>query len=514
MRVRKTILTILILISALFSVLADYDSNRVEQEWQNFVNEMISRTSSVLTPYDGAANLDMRSLNYPARKDGGTLTWQGDEYNLNEITNDSNSEYLDKHMIAIGGVEGFPLKYSFSEYDRYDWLPHYDYYEIRAKDISLYLTVDSPSDFYFVSQGNTSYRRRFDLYYVYKTGQADSATGIPNSPAGTVKKIEGYYDEPIEIKLDSTRDQVGGVWFDMIIALPYDGAGDGSEGYNDVGVIDDKVLYPLTDANDYTATVTIKMELKVSADVYHQNSVAGLQDYDYKESKEAVTIASREIIVPFSGYSYSFGDAPEPAVGSLYISTTAEAQNINLNPGAMQGSVKISDIAYTRTFASATSGLTDPNGTDAGVAWIFLSANPEPEDKNLNGFNFIKDDAGDTLTSRNSVSFILDVEGVNESYGNISGSGSNSNVVTFDGTESVLDYPNVSQYASSPNFIHTTCEFGESLPHVFEGGGSRKTYYHYHSFEGEIYLRLDGQTTNLAPGRYLGDIYVHVVSDR
>ena len=506
----------------LISVFSAYDRAMVVNRISEAINTQDNLVFSLLV-YDGAANVNMRTENYPARNDGGSLTWASsnsssqDYIPMESITNTSNTDrYRDDHMIAMGGIE------ISSDYDKWymtdagwQWqdgrFEYHDCYIIERdltdiEGFSLDLSVDSSSDFEFISQSDNSYRRPFELYYVPKS----TYTGTDSR--GTAYKIDRSISRTLPYDPQANGSVVRpGIWFDMIVALPYDE-------YNDVGVVANDTLYPLQDASDYTSMVTITITcngtLKYNvyyADEYRQSTWggAGTGDLTFIETIEYPLNGFTETItIPFYGYSTSFDTPPTDSVGSLYISTTPESQNINLNPGATPGRVKVADISYLLNDGrhADTSSFAD---YDPSFAWIFLSASPDATVPNDNGFRLINDEAGDILTTSNNVPYIVEVQGINKSTGNTAGIGAGS-IVEFDGTAARSSFPDVlpEGAATGANFIHTVCEYGRNLPHV------DNAYYHYHSFEGEVYIQLRPNSTTEPPmaGRYTSDIYVHVLS--
>ena len=522
-----TLITCFILL--LVPAFSAYDRNvaliKIEDN-KNRINTVFS-----LLPYDGASNVNMRTENYPSRVDGASLTWASHNSNepdyvaMEAITNTSNNgRYRDEHMIAMGGVE-MELPGAIANWyeidagwQGQDW--RYEYHDcyrvlrsIDKESSQLYLSVDCPSDFEFVSQSDSSYRRPFELFYIPKS------TSSGTDGRGYGYKIDRSINrKPLKYDPEEQGGSKPGIWFDMMLALPYDNGG-----YNDVGVIVDDTLYPLQDASDYTSMVTITLSsvFKVRYEIYYIDEVRQTSwdwgeydndnnEWEYKETIEYPIEYTGTVTIPFYGYCSSFSSVPKDDVGSLYIATTPESQNINLNPGATLGRVKVADISYLFNDGHIHTSATAPE-YDPSLAWIFLSASPDPYDSNENGFRLINDKAGNVLTSNNNVPFIVEVQGINKSRDNAAGEGAGG-FVEFDGKAQRSSFPDElpSGSAGEINFIHTSCEYGRNLPHV-----SAEQHYHYHSFEGEVYVQLrpNSSTEPLMAGRYTGDIYVHVISE-
>lgn len=488
-----------------------YDRNEVISWIAQHEDEVIIGS---LLPYDGASNINMRTTHYPARATGENagLTWKHSDGDIiNTIDNSNNKIYLNEHMVAMGGLELLPdsKKWYMTSHEE-GWIFKTTYYDdcyrissFKDYEFEVNIDVDCPSDFEFVSQSDTSYRRPFLLYYLKKS----SYTG--NDERSNVEVIDRSKTYPLPFSPeDSPSNQTKpGVWFDMILALPY-------EEYNDVGVVWDSTLYPLKDATDYTSMVTLTLRATgtVSYDVYYADKVE--EDYwntnwgQYRETIEYPIEINETVSIPFFGYS-AFDATSTESVGSLYIAPTPESQNINLNPGATAGRIKVADISYLLNMGRPEN--TSKPAYDPSLAWIFLSASPEPSDSNENGFRLINDKAGNVLTSNNNVPFIVEVQGINKSRDNAAGEGAGG-FVEFDGKAQRSSFPEVlpSGSAGETNFIHTSCEFRRNLPHV-----SANQHYHYHSFEGEVYVQLRPNSTTepLMAGRYIADIYVHVFSE-
>ena len=506
-----TLITCFILL--LVPAFSAYDANEVISWIAQHEDEVIIGS---LLPYDGASDINMRTTHYPERATGENagLTWaSSDGDKINTIDNSNNKIYLNEHMVAMGGLELLPdskkwYKDYHEEWEWDDWHAIYydDCYRISLSNYTfeVNIDVDCPSDFEFVSQSDTSYRRPFLLYYLKKSSYTGS-DGRSNVEVIDRSKTYPLPFSPPESESPSNQTKPG-VWFDMILALPY-------EEYNDVGVVWDSTLYPLKDATDYTSMVTLTLRATgtVSYNVYYADKVRD-RNWNSNWGQSIGTIEypikiNETVSIPFFGYS-AFDATSTESVGSLYIATTPESQNINLNPGATAGRIKVADISYLLNDGREHSSKP---AYDPSLAWIFLSASPDPYDSNENGFRLINDKAGNILTSNNNVPFTVEVQGINKSRDNAAGEGAGG-FVEFDGKAQRSSFPDElpSGAAVETNFIHTSCEYGRNLPHV-----SAEQHYHYHSFEGEVYVQLRPNSTTepLMAGRYIADIYVHVFSE-
>ncbi len=450
-----------------------------------------------LYPYDGWSDINLRDEKnyYPMREGQKTIAWGADIEEPNDTTGDTPGFYYSYQMIAHGIAEGLYTNDHYTDDDvSGSFLNHYQQRVIwNYSDSEITVTIDCPSDFMFVSQSDTSYKRPFVLYLI------PNYESVDNPGAGGTGKINRDFilvdnPSPHEIKFgDSPDKEYINIWFDLIIGLPGE--------MDDNGVTYNNVYYPLSDATDYTAEVTIHMEWNLEYTVQRRGCTSvGSPTSPWEDEYTSSISVNRTITIPFSGYC-SF-EAPAESVGSLYISTTTESQNINLNPDYIEP-VKVADISYLYNF-----GHGDQIGDvteDVNKTWLFLSASPDPwSNSDSNIFRMYHVSAGSEADEYNSNPFMVYVEDTD---------GSNQ-YVEFTGNEDAYDFSPVTAVGGSSDFIKTKCNNEKSRSDSYSGGTYHPVqYYHYHSFDGEVWVEVMPQTDLMAAGRYIGDIYVHVIAE-
>ena len=474
---------IIIFVFILICISSLLEAKSGEEKLHDYIeNDMIF----ALYPYDGWSDINLRDEKnyYPMREGQGTIGWGGDIEDTNDTTSNKPKLYYSYQMIAHGIAEGLYTN------DRYTGDDEDDRVLWNYSNSKMTVTIDCPSDFMFVSQSDTSYKRPFVLYLI------PNYESVGDPGAGGTGKIDRDFilvDNPLphEIKFgDNPSDEYVNIWFDLIIGLPGE--------MDDNGVTYNNVYYPLSDATDYTAEVTIRMEWELKYTVQRRERIWGI--YRWVDDHEATKSIVRTITIPFSGYC-SF-EEPTESVGSLYINTTVESQNINLNPDFIEP-VKVADISYLYNFGHGAQ-IGDVN-EDVNKTWLFLSASPDPwSNSDSNIFRMYHVSAGSEADEYNSIPFMVYVEDTD---------GSNQ-YVEFTGNEKAPDFSPVTAKGGSSDFIKTKCNNEKARSaYSSEDVDHPVQYYHYHSFDGEVWVEVMPQTDLMAAGRYIGDIYVHVIAE-
>ena len=471
-----------------------------EEKLENFINDTML---FVLYPHDGSYDINLRDVNhyYPERKDGATVVWGGDNEEPEPSIAGQSGSYYQFQMVAFGILEGFYVSHSFEDDDdsgntmyRVTW----DYENKSFPPIEV--TVDCSSDFKFVSQSDTSYKRPFELYLIRNYESVNAPGAGSGQTERTVIKINDSSPHDVEF-VGSANNEYVNLWFDLIVGLPGE--------MDDNGVLYENIYYPLSDATDYTAEVTITMEWEMEYQLQRRDKgPLGVLWQDWYNVDSGTKRIFKTITIPFSGYC-SFS-APEESVGSLYISTTAESQNINLNPDYVSP-VKVADISYLYNFGSGVPGSYKPvyEENENNRAWLFLSASPDPwSNSESNHFRMYHVEAGSNADEYNSVPFMVYVEDTD-------GSGQ---YVEFSGNAEAYDF--IPTGGASDDFIRTECNFGKSRSEYrfwdwdkFDYVTNPEQRYHYHSFDGEVWVEVTPEVDIMAAGRYVGDIYVHVIAE-
>lgn len=443
--------------------------------------ELSNEILMALYPYNGSYDVNLRDgEHYPARDENSSVSFDGASGKPATGSEDS-SKYFDFQMVAHGIIEGIPIGFLNAERHLNDGT----IYRVRDFRVpSMTITVDCPSDFMFVSQSDTSYKRPFELYVIPKYSHGNRVADEAVKEVNPIL-IDDSLPHSIDYPAANPSGDYAGLWFDLILGLPGE--------MDDNGVTYKNVYYPLSDATDYTALVNITIEWEVNYNIDVYWAFRG-----WKHDDSGTFTLRQTISIPFSGYC-SF-EAPAESVGSLYISTTTESQNINLNPDYIEP-VKVADISYLYNF-----GHGDQIGDvteDVNKTWLFLSASPDPwSNSDSNIFRMYHVSAGSEADEYNSIPFMVYVEDTD---------GSNQ-YVEFTGNEDAYDFSPVTADGGSSDFIKTKCNNEKSRSDSYSGGEYHPVqYYHYHSFDGEVWVEVMPQTDLMAAGRYIGDIYVHVI---
>ena len=253
------------------------------------------------------------------------------------------------------------------------------------------------------------------------------------------------------------RFQEMDLWADIVLVLP------GTVNTANDSVTYNNVVYPLIEADDYTALVTITME--------------------YGGQIKSITI-------PFSGFYEKGNTLKDTSVCSLLVNpySTAAHLSITEDRGAW---VPVGSLDFMLSTASNNSPdakvkITEPR--------IFASSSSDPEAGVADDFRLVHESAtfNTPLTQTNSIGFDVRIRNLNAAGGTLS--------CVFDGTATQQDIVNGNKAAIEPAYIKA------SLNH----DGTDKSYYLYN---GEIEVMMDPGTNVMLEGRYTGTVYIHVIAD-
>ena len=534
-----------------------------EEAYANLQNA-IGDITIALMPFDGAYGVNMRDTRYPARDVAGNTMLTYEKLPLNSFSSTSNlDKYNDEQMVLMGGIEGVPasLKTWLSLGQRQEehvdnvW-PYYPEkvpnFRARFKDgiiNNVDVTVNSSTDFMYVSQSNPIYQREYRLYVAPRYGGGNNQTGqgMSNHESDAFSTISPENNKADLIFHSSVpnRDDEGNItsysnynylysWFDLVLALPYDQV-------NETGVVLDNIEYPLADSDDYSSVITVEitwvqpLEIEWNKGKYWEYDPHISSPYQVYSGEEWVNIWNGEIkystvlSIPFSGFSSTIDIGPSDATGSLTVMLSPAASNLSLNDSDTNREVKVAELDFIMNLPDY---IIDGNNMyfDRDTleqidiktnVWLFLSASPDPFSSNSNGFVLVHENAGNMLTSYNSATYEVITKGLGNSATSSDGAGGGE--VVFDGKAKTVDFaPGGGQ---SEAYIHTYCNAsdgtGTFLPHEigdFTAGGHTFTsnnYHHYHEYHGEVYVKIE--PTALKPegmraGRYTSEIYVHVMT--
>lgn len=489
----------------------DSPDNDEVNEFLNALN--VGGQQIELVPLDGAFGVNMRDTRYPQRDDGSDLYFvnldsnfssfqSGDEYEGHPFEN----VYGNQHIILLGGIEGIVSNNAVIG-QRYTYLAarFIDNFRVVYEDISpINVTVSTNTDFTYVSQSNPIYERPYELYVVPRYAFNNDQDYVEPTIHQGMGCIEYSHNDSITKHIPWPTDNTGDgrythVWFDLILALP------GT--YSESGVTYENKEYPLSDADDYSSIVTVKIEWTQNYRVeFNEGEWGGWTGDRYTGEKwrdctsilglSGVWHFEREIMIPFSGFSSTIERGPLDDAGSLVITPTPNASNLSLDYEDTGVPVEVADIHFI---------LNHGKNTDPTDAWLFLSASPDPLGKNQNGFVLVHDDAGSMLTSYNSAKYKVSVRGIGDSASNTDGAG--GSVVEFEGDETAGDFLSTSTGINS--YIRTISSGELSLPH------QNPSTYQYSEFQGVVSVEIEEtpmEADGMDSGRYTSEIYIHVMT--
>ena len=254
------------------------------------------------------------------------------------------------------------------------------------------------------------------------------------------------------------RFQEMDLWADIVLVLP------GTVNTANDSVTYNNVVYPLIEADDYTALVTITME--------------------YGGQIKSITI-------PFSGFYEKGNTLKDTSVCSLLVNPYSTAAHLSITED--RGSwVPVGSLDFMLSTASNNSPdakvkITEPR--------IFASSSSDPGAGVADDFRLVHESAtfNTPLTQTNSIGFDVRIRNLNADGGTSS--------CVFDGTATQEDIVKGKKSAIDPAYIKA------SLNH----DGTDKSYYLYN---GEIEVMMDPGTNVMLEGRYTGTVYIHVIADK
>ncbi len=426
-----------------------------------------SEANISIIPYSGANDVNMASVKFQGTvsgfKNSGSNVWTDE--NLSAYDSEkSKSYYCDDHMVAAGGVYGVNDSES-------------------GKKVSI--TVNCASGFYFRSLSHPNSIRPFELILVpryhdgWRLGDV-THTGDP------ILFNDSYNNKTRDITYDFNRWTTGNprIWFDIILVLPLDETPISNSNYIEAY----GRRYALMPAQDYTAIVEITVEWPGAE--------------------------TQKLIIPFSGYyTGTTNDTGEevPQSVSFQVSTTAAASNLTISN---QGNPRVEIGAIDFILNPKQEELIDEGwGADTYNVWyydddytkIFLSSSNDPYDADADEFQLIHTSvmSGQTpMTNYNHIGFDIYVdgdegEGLND--GESAPSGIRNVIRQFTGTD------NVSSGDVSNAIIPIRVR--ETNTHV------NNNRYEYFKYSGKMYVQIDTPVSTMLPGSYMGNVYVHVVTD-
>ena len=397
---------------------------------------ILSAANLELAPYNGASGLNIANPNY---KNEGTI-WK-DPANGAPIADGYNNT----EMLGVGGIYNINTLNNKTDLEE-----------------PIIVTVTCPYGFYLVSQSNPNYKRPFRI--VMGQGQKRNDTNNYEYEADIIFEEGRPQQQDVNLRTEEdaaavfsmntllSGDYQVGFWFNIVLDLP--------------GEIDpvtnvltyNNYSYPLVEADDYTALVTITLLWKGE---------------------------ERSVTIPFSGYYNgvpSDYDANE-GLASLYVDPYASAAHLSIerDRGTWVPVAKLDFLLQQST------GYKNP--------LIFLSSSSNPADPSPGEFKLVHQNVTyDTpLTNTNSIGFEGRIRTIK---------GSSTPVRSFDGTMNII---NVDANNSINPSEDKAYESGNTMGH-----GATQTFYTY---SGEIDVMLDAGSNVMIDGIYTGTMYVHVVAE-
>ena len=302
------------------------------------------------------------------------------------------------------------------------------------------------------------------------TGTRDKILGIED---GLLKRY--YYNQTKTYSLAEMD-----LWADIVLVLP------GTVNPANDTVTYNNVVYPLIEADDYTALVTITME--------------------YGGQIKSITI-------PFSGFYEKDNTDKEESVCSLLVNPYSTAAHLSIAED--RGTwVPVGSLDFMLSTATNTN-TTNP------VIFASSSSNPEasssnPEATTADEFRLVHESAtfNTPLTRTNSIGFDVRIRNLNADGGTSS--------YIFDGTATLQSVTNKLKLNNGPSY--GTDSGYNQYPLSGDWGGivpakiyskldhdiDEKSYYLYN---GEIEVMLDPGTNVMLEGRYTGTVYIHVIAN-
>lgn len=336
---------------------------------------------------------------------------------------------------------------------------------------------DQEKDWYKGSNGNiTGEKPTIPLTFRYAGGNGNIE---PRPDWTTTSSIEVISENGDSRTVVETETQEGrkqntlneaDLWADIVLVLP------GTVNTANDTVTYNNVVYPLIEADDYTALVTITME--------------------YGGQIKSITI-------PFSGFYEKDNTVKEESVCSLLVDPYSTSAHLNIEQ----------DRGKWIPVGSLDFMLSTATNTNTKNPVIFASSNRDPEAINADEFRLVHESAtfNTPLTQTNSIGFDVRIRNLNADGGTAS--------YIFDGTAtlmSVADKLGNLTYGkdNGNNQYPSSGDWGGIVPakiySKLQHDDTEKSYYLYN---GEIEVMMDPGTNVMLEGRYTGTVYIHVIAN-
>lgn len=339
---------------------------------------------------------------------------------------------------------------------------------INTNSFQIEVNID---ELMFVSDSNPVYKRPLELAFLERAVNR-LTLGEPTSEKRDREEIRRYG------RIDGREyfpenNGYRWVWCDIVLQLP----GDAVEGGVQVG----STFYPLIQGS-YTATFDITLT----------NINTG--------EKSTMTV-----VVP--GYYSLSNTAPAGGSAALSVTPTANAGNLNLqNMLTNDVTALVGTVDFMASLEDSGSSDLDDGNEDF---YIFLSASSDPFESDSNGFKLVHESfipGESAYTGKNSIDYVVEMIGDGDHSGL---------AATFNGTDNfdVVLGPT----KSLETICHKVANYQTSeLKYEFPQYVVDLKYRHFHTFSGDLIVRLEDRTTSEIPnkGRYSSNIYIHVISGK
>lgn len=330
----------------------------------------------------------------------------------------------------------------------------------------------------FVSDSNPVYKRPLELAFLeravrYNTMGTPLTENHDRNEAGPYGNGIRRYGHIDGSEYFPENNNYRWVWCDIVLQLP----GDAVEGGVQVG----STFYPLIQGS-YTATFDITLT----------NVNTG--------EKSIMTV-----VVP--GYYSLSNTAPTGGSAALSVTPTANAGNLNLqNMLTNDVTALVGTVDFMASLEDSGSSDLDDGNEDF---YIFLSASSDPFESDPNGFKLVHESfvSGESAyTGKNSIDYVVEMIGDGDHSGL---------AATFDGTD------NFDVVLGPTKSLETIChKVANYQTSELEWDWTQYVvdlkYRHFHTFSGDLIVRLEDRTTSEIPnkGRYSSNIYIHVISGK
>lgn len=423
-----------------------------------------------ITPREGSVGVNLASDKY--RSDEGKAdSAENTDYFFDEtatLSTVQDGKYVNDNIIAIGSLNNEDLVTGIG----------------TAHSMNVNIRC-SNGELCFVSESNPTYKRPFELIVFYTETGNDTSYGY--------RRI---LSDNVNIPLTSPATFWAGqsfVHFDLVLVLPGEFDSNGNLNYGNA-------TYPLINADDYTAYVTIT-----------------LTSSDANNSPQVITI-------PFSGYFNGVSnkdDGRRSDAINVTIDRKAAAANLDIqslsNPDTGDTEVYVADVKMMCFW-----NQTQPSNNSVKM---FFSASNDPFHSNDNGFQLVHSsvDYSSVRNDYNSIGYKIKAESYDTSDnmiyhqtdGDFDSSWDEINQNNPLGTSERIFYGQESVDNESDTTLNKAGTNGDFIyPEIHRARSSQNDTWRYYSYwESPVYLIMNKrEVDNMFAGRYTSRVYFHVVA--